>query len=396
METITVTEDAVREFVKEALYSMHLGDLTTPDPEQETPVNVNPVVDQSAAETDPMNTHFVPQNKPELDVAFRNLIKDVPVEKVPGIYKIVTKAIELDNDKTEEDEQMKKASQGGTSKIKEAIRNEIRKVLSEISPSHFDYGFSGYEYGTEDDGDKPKGKKINVVGDVGGSTFEEIAQELGFSVAGAKQAVDKAILKMRFLMKMDPEEREIMILNAMNDYIKMLTRSGELTPADIQLLKDHPDMVRELDGFREFLANVIRRARKGLNKLEDPLGDEAGDEIPGEAAPDDAGVPSVEPVAHAPRGPQEPSAKAPKGPKAAYKIYGRNGPTPVHTRIKGRVFRPTQASQFKNGDLAGVGFDDDDTISVKNSETGHTQKWKGEAFTRFIDKIISEGKLLKN
>lgn len=389
METITVTEDAVREFVKEALYSMHLGDLTIPDPEQEAPVNVNPVVDQSAAETDPMNTHFVPQNKPELDVAFRNLIKDVPVEKVPGIYKIVTKAIELDSDKTEEDEQMKKASQGGTSKIKEAIRNEIRKVLSEISPSHFDYGFSGYEYGNEDDGDKPKGKKINVVGDVGGATFEEIAQELGFSVAGAKQAVDKAILKMRFLMKMDPEEREIMILNAMNDYIKMLTRSGELTPADIQLLKDHPDMVRELDGFREFLANVIRRARKGLNKLEDPL----GDELPGEASPEDAGGPPAA-AAPVPREPSEP--RQPKGPKAAYKIYGRNGPTPVHTRIKGRVFRPTQTSQFKNGDQASVGFDDDDTISVKNSDTGHTQKWKGEAFTRFIDKIISEGRSLKN
>jgi len=54
----------------------------------------------------------------------------------------------------------------------------------------------------------------------------------------------------------------------------MLNKTGELTAADVQLMKDHPDIVRELDGFREYLHNTIRRAMKAKPEdLEDPLGE---------------------------------------------------------------------------------------------------------------------------
>ena len=388
METVVVSEKALREFIKDALDSNHLGDLTTPET---PPVNVNPVVDKIAAETDPTNLKFVPQDRIEFNVAVNDMIKDVPVEKIPGIYKIITKAVDSDK----KGKNMKNVQQDDSAKVEEAIRKEVRRMLSEITPS-----FSGYEFGSDDDDDddpRPKGKKLNVVGDVGGSTFEEIAKELGFSVAGAKQAVDKALLKMRFLMNMDPEEREIMTLTAMGDYIKMLNKSGELSPADVQLLKDHPDMVRDLDGFRQFLANKIRRARKDAPQVIDPLSDDSA------AAPSAEVPPGVDPAvvpadvaaatpAAAPAAAKKPAkpAKPAKGPKSAYKIYGRNGPTPVHTRIKGRVFRPTGDSRFQNGDRASIAFSDPDTISVKDDQSGHTQSWKGEAFTRRIDKIIAE------
>jgi hypothetical protein len=158
-------------------------------------------------------------------------------------------------------------------------------------------------------------------------------------------------------------------------------------------------MVRELDGFREFLGNTIRRARKGAEKLENPLGDERSTGEAPETTSDTAVAPAADdtPTSAAAVSPKSvPAAKSTKGPKDAYKIYGRNGPTPVHTRIKGRVFRPTGVSQFKNGDRAAINMDDKDTISVKNAETGHTQYWKGESFNRFIDKIIAEGESLKD
>ena len=135
---------------------------------------------------------------------------------------------------------------------------------------------------------KRKAYKATAFGgmsDVGGKSFEEIAKELDFSVAGAKQAVDKAIEKARFLAGMEDDDREILILTAMNDYIKYLAKSGELSPADVQLMKDHPDIVRELDGFREFLHNHIRRARKDDQRVINPVKDA-----------DDGGAPQVESV----------------------------------------------------------------------------------------------------
>jgi response regulator RpfG family c-di-GMP phosphodiesterase len=59
-----------------------------------------------------------------------------------------------------------------------------------------------------------------------------------------------------------PEELELLTLVAVKDYINMLKKTGELTAADIKLMQDHPSITAELDGFREYLAKVIRRARK--------------------------------------------------------------------------------------------------------------------------------------
>lgn len=118
-----------------------------------------------------------------------------------------------------------------------------------------------------------KSTALGGMTDVGGASFEDIAKELEFSVAGAKQAVDKALEKAKFMAGMDEDDKEILVLTAMGDYVKMLAKSGELTAPDIQLMKDHPSIVRDLDGFREFLHNFIRRARKEDQQIEDPLGE---------------------------------------------------------------------------------------------------------------------------
>lgn len=296
MAQVTVSEKALRELVREALGSAHLGDLTMPE-EPEAPVNVNPVVDPSAAETDITDPDFVPKSKQEFDVAVRLLVKDVPVDKVPSVYKAIEAFIDADEANSLEDDEMKKAKQGGTDQVEESLRKVVRNLLSEITP-RFDMSYSGTEYGDSGDDDdddddtekKPKrAYKSTAIGgmhDVGGATFEEIAKELGLSVAGAKRAVDEALKKLQFIAGGDAEgmeisdDVEILVLTTINDYIRMLSKKGDLSPADVQLLKDHPDIVRELDGFREFLHTAIKKARKG-GKLEDPLGEavEPGEEI---------------------------------------------------------------------------------------------------------------------
>lgn len=296
MSQVTVSDQALRELVREALDGGHLGDLTIPE-EEPAPVNVNPVVDPSAAETDPINPCYTPQTKQELDVAVRNLVKNLPVDKVPAIYKTIHGAVDAMEDDMEDADTDKKAEQGGTDQVEEAIRREVRKVLHEINP-RFDASFSGTDYGDsgdedeeedDDDEDKPRrAYKKTALGNMNDvnydetkgehapKSFEEIAKGMEFSVAGAKQAVDKAVEQFGFMYKLwsdEPDDYEILILSAMNDYIKMLNKTGELSAADVRLMKDHPDIVRELDGFREFLHNSIRRARKGA-ALENPLGED--------------------------------------------------------------------------------------------------------------------------
>lgn len=278
MKKVTVSETAVREFVNEALDGNHLGDLPAFD--EQMPVNVNKVVDPSACVTDLTNPDFVPQTKPELEVSFRQLMKHVPADEIADVYKSIRLMVN-DIQTEEESDQAMKMKDKEKSTVEESIRKTVRALLSEISPK-FDMSYSGTDYGDSDDEDddlddkKPKrAYKTTALGnmaDVDGASFESIAKDLGFSVAGAKQAVDKALEKARFIGLMDEDDKEIIVLTAMNDYIKMLSKGGTLTPADVKLMKDHPEIVRELDGFREFLHNHIRRARRGA-KLENPLGE---------------------------------------------------------------------------------------------------------------------------
>lgn len=91
-----------------------------------------------------------------------------------------------------------------------------------------------------------------------GHTFGEIAKELGFSVAGAKFAVDTAMEKTKYLLQMDPDDAELLVLTSMDEYIKHLEKVGDLDKEDVRLMRDNPNIVRELDGFRDHLAQTVK------------------------------------------------------------------------------------------------------------------------------------------
>lgn len=83
------------------------------------PIFPNPVVDPQAAETNPTNINFVPDDKTELLSALRMLITNVDDENVPQVYVAIKDVIE------KKEEEMK-----GT-KAEAIIRSAVRKILKE-------------------------------------------------------------------------------------------------------------------------------------------------------------------------------------------------------------------------------------------------------------------------
>lgn len=276
----SIKESEVRSIVKQLLEDKTLG---------ETMVKVSNVVDPMAAVTNPGNDDYKPDSKAEIQVAFSSLIDEIPQDKLPDAFELVKKAL-----KDEEDQEGKKQMKNQNKKVEEAIRLKIRKILKEAGWADLASAGLAGSIGTNrgstsmvdceacegggflPDGAeceickgkgevpaKPERSRKNVMmTDVGGASFKDIAADLGFaSESGAKQAVDRALEKVKSRIMMDPDEMEIATLTAMNDYIEMLKKTGELSSADVQLLKSHPDIVRELDGFREFLDKALSKAQ---------------------------------------------------------------------------------------------------------------------------------------
>ena len=87
------------------------------------------------------------------------------------------------------------------------------------------------------------------------------------------------------------------------------------------------------------------------------------------------------------------SAAAPKpasrtASKSTYKIYGRKGNAPAHTRYQGKVYGAAPDTKFRAGDQADVRLGSDGRLSVHNSKTGHTQHWTSEVLERLVDDLI--------
>lgn len=274
---VTVTDAALRDMVREALDNKEFSGWSS---NEEGHAKVSPTVDPSIAVTDPVNPNFTPQDKTELGVAIGQLVKNLPDTDMPGIYAAVKQSIEQKSEKEQEADMKKQASQGGTEQVEEALRLEIRSVIANVLSETFVDPADAQADADDDDPTDTEGRpkrphsyKATALGGGMSASFEEIAKEHGMSVAGAKQAVDKAIEKLKFLYGLPEDDRELIVLTAMNAYVEKLSKTGELTASDVQLMKDHPDIVRELDGFREFLHNSIRKVRKPGQELEDPLGE---------------------------------------------------------------------------------------------------------------------------
>lgn len=280
---LIVSKQAVREFIRETMMNPSVGWQSTSEL-SDSPAAVSAVVDPAAAVTDPENPNFKPSNRKELQIALLALVDDVSDDLAGDTFDVVLDAI----NKNKDEDDMK-----NDKKVEEAIRLAIRKMLSEaeLPPVRkIPMGVHGGEWmkahekrrkdlektltsmNVDTDAEEMMRADAPVAGrdrknvmqtDVGGASFKQIAQELGYaSESGAKQAVEKAMTKIQFAASMDPDALQVVVLTAMSDYIDFLNKSGELTSADVQLMKDHPNIVAELDGFREFLDKYVKREMK--------------------------------------------------------------------------------------------------------------------------------------
>lgn len=216
------------------------------------PVNTNNVVDVSAPVTNSSNSNHRPTSKTEFQVAVKALVDKFDDDKMPGLYDDIVKIVDT---RIKKDEQMNK-------KVEEAIRAHVRKVIKEIAP-RMDWSFSGTDYGDGDDEKDYKRRKNQTVGDVEGKKFEDLAKQLGISVRSAKNAVERTIDKMKWLMDYmseDPDQLNMVILETMVEYIEYLKSSGELTDEDVELLQNNVEIVKDLDGFRDYLYQVVDSA----------------------------------------------------------------------------------------------------------------------------------------
>ena len=286
MMNIFVSKKALREYIHEAMSSPGVGWQATGDLST-SPANISAVVDPSAATTDPGNPKFKPRNRVELKTALSAMIDDIADDDASNFYADMKTVI-----KTKEEEGEKNVKNNNR-KTENAVRLSVRKMLREIG-QYRDTGmsYSGPMTGSpamkpgivdcqacdgegilEDGTDctvcdgkgevEKKGRTNATTNDVGGESFANIASELGYKTAsGAKQELGRALAKYKYMWSLEPDEFEIVMLQSMNDYIEYLQDSGELTASDVQLMKDHPNIVSELDGFKEFLGKKIRNFMK--------------------------------------------------------------------------------------------------------------------------------------
>lgn len=72
--------------------------------------------------------------------------------------------------------------------------------------------------------------------------------------------------------------------------------------------------------------------------------------------------------------------QAPRGGsnKETYKVYGKRGDAPVHTRVKAKVYVGGKETKFKNGQQANAVVGPDGELKVTDPSTGHSQSWRAE------------------
>lgn len=308
-----VSEKAIRELIRETMMNPSVGWQSTTDLD-DSPVSVSSVVDPSAAATDPGNENFKPSNRKELRTALSGMIDSLSDDCAEQVFDAMKAAIE----KTQEEDKDMKTDK----KVEEAIRLAIRKIISEakprpkfkdvpvgpvtnplgITPTRYPAGMAGGEAtrkfekmkaGMQQSLDKTlrdaesaemlrsdepaagRTRKNVMQTDVGGSSFKEIAEEMGYaSESGAKQAVERILSKVKYRLTIPEDELDIIVLTTLSDAIEALiglddvddTVDSAFTPDEIEELKNNPETLASWPEFREKLDKRLTRAQKRYEK----------------------------------------------------------------------------------------------------------------------------------
>lgn len=279
-------------------------------------VKVNPVVDPSAAVTDPSNFDYKPNTKQELCVALVRMIDDLSDDRVSDTYDSFKDALQ----KQKVDKGTKQMDKSNK-KIEESIRRTIRALLGRIElPTAIKEYYAKDpvtgEMTWKGSGPAPKlspsadvkklnlGDRSTIVGakapdvnslrnrlnklrdedltDVdpeaprtghqrrnksGETELKNIAAELGFkNPNGALQFINRVLEK--FKSRFDDFDKVLIAsLEIMKEYIDELSAPYKsnskmmdplITPQDAELMRQHPEMIKDLETFRVYLNKKLR------------------------------------------------------------------------------------------------------------------------------------------
>jgi len=303
MHGITVTEGAIRKLVRKALNgTQRLAEMGGLQPQE--PVRVVNVVDPQAAETDPKNPRYLPQDKVEFTVAIRQLLDANPEADYQEIFRIVK--MKLDDDE----------GGGETMNVKEqveaALRRKVRAVIKEAMPAYA----RGGQYGQEDferdkawlqrkfgEEEEPEGKDNYTPKRVRGSknNDEQASQiirvlnsEFGIDMKGSQfQSFDKATKLRWFATAYISEHDPRFLERTVADYIEALEEAADESGVlDDTLIEELKDLERELlknpsisDAFSEYLQQEVQTTINSMDpeqyKTFMGLAQLAFDDVPG-------------------------------------------------------------------------------------------------------------------
>ena len=146
---------------------------------------------------------------------------------------------------------------------------------------------------------------------------------------------------------------------------------------------------RKMHNFADELTAIKFTRNKILEKLDKGYREQAPPSASTGSPPRSAAPPPPPPPkAASPNTPPPAPKPARPATKGTYKIYGRKGKAPAHTRYQGKVYGAPADTKFKNGDKATVALGSDGRLSVHNPDTGHTQHWYSESLERLVDDLI--------
>jgi hypothetical protein len=304
-----MNESELRSLVKVLLEDKTLGSQM---------VKVNPVVDPSAALTDPTNPDYKPTSKQELQVALTAMMNDLPDDNVPSIYDALKHAIQSQEEDKGKDQMAK-----SNDKIEESIRMMVRQLLENIelpqqikeyfavdpatgekvwkgsgpapklAPSASIQKFDPSARGVAAGPQSPAGKSLKSTfkkmkdSDISfvdssqpeagrarrnkmqeGDKLKNLAVEMGFkNPNGVLQFINRVLEKMKRRFE-NYDAVAIATLEVMKEYIDELSspyKSGSktldplITPQDAELMKQHPEMISDLETFRIYLDKKLRQ-----------------------------------------------------------------------------------------------------------------------------------------
>ena len=251
------------------------------------PVSAMPQsAEQLSSVTPPVDDpEYIPVSKKELGSALSALTTDLPDEKdvVEKIYDKVKKIVDDNKSQgieivdlgtvgdAEEDlergekEKVDKAEKEEVKEARSRIKNEIitRVLAEQMGLSDKDLYGNTYDEDTPGMSEVPEEEiKAEPLKDEG--TLQDVAQDMGISVSGAKRLEAEALKKMRLFQVHFPKDEQAIKDMAMKDYAAGLLQLELIDEQDAAELLSTPKAF-ELKSFRQFMwDSFLNNVYKGM------------------------------------------------------------------------------------------------------------------------------------